>query len=632
MLLVGARGGAARGRRAELGDGADYVAADITDPDADERIVATCAEQMGGIDVLVNNAGTSFVAPARRADRRRLARAVRAPRPRARCGSCARPRRGWPRAAAGGSSTSPPVAGKRPSLTNAAYSVTQGRAALALARLRRRVGAPRRARQRRRRPGRWRRRCGPAPGGMADQIGRRARASSREEALQAQRDKVPLGRFAEPGEIADVIVFLCWRGPAPSPARPGRSTAAPSRPSSERSAHGAADWTSAAMPVSTAAVGKSYPPVTYAVGREKIREYARAVGETNPLHLDVEAARAAGLRRRRGAADVRGRLQRARRRPGAASTPRSASTSRAWSTAARSSAWGRPVVAGDEITTDRDGQGHLRARRRRASTSSSRSRPTRTARPSASGPGRTSCGGSERWPTAGERDPELKVTPDRYLTVRYAGASGDFNPIHIDEEFARRSGCPGGSCTACGRWPRSRGRRPRRAAARQLRRLWCSSAAWACPSRRSRSPAPCARCGDGTRGRRHRRRAGRQADHPQRRGRAAPSTDGSGRRALRYNPAMLTPAPGADPAQGRRGLPRDRPARGLEDARRRPRLDCGPVDGPQRAGACSRSRACSRTRTPRPAACRPTPATATTSTGCSPGARAGRAGARSSSR
>ncbi len=39
--------------------------------------------------------------------------------------------------------------------------------------------------------------------------------------------------------------------------------------------------------------------------------------------------------------------------------------------------------------------------------------------------------------------PELKVTPDRYLTVRYAGASGDFNPIHIDEEFARQVGLPG---------------------------------------------------------------------------------------------------------------------------------------------------------------------------------------------
>jgi acyl dehydratase len=38
---------------------------------------------------------------------------------------------------------------------------------------------------------------------------------------------------------------------------------------------------------------------------------------------------------------------------------------------------------------------------------------------------------------------ELSVTPDRYLTVRYAGASGDFNPIHIDEDFARSVGLPG---------------------------------------------------------------------------------------------------------------------------------------------------------------------------------------------
>jgi len=50
------------------------------------------------------------------------------------------------------------------------------------------------------------------------------------------------------------------------------------------------------MAISTAAIGKSYAPVTYAVGREKIREYARAVGETNPLHLDVEHAREQGYR------------------------------------------------------------------------------------------------------------------------------------------------------------------------------------------------------------------------------------------------------------------------------------------------------------------------------------------------
>ncbi len=43
----------------------------------------------------------------------------------------------------------------------------------------------------------------------------------------------------------------------------------------------------------------------------------------------------------------------------------------------------------------------------------------------------------------GTQIPELHVTPDKYLTVRYAGASGDFNPIHIDEEFAKAVGLPG---------------------------------------------------------------------------------------------------------------------------------------------------------------------------------------------
>ncbi len=39
--------------------------------------------------------------------------------------------------------------------------------------------------------------------------------------------------------------------------------------------------------------------------------------------------------------------------------------------------------------------------------------------------------------------PTLRITPDKYLTVRYAGASGDFNPIHIDEHFAKQVGLPG---------------------------------------------------------------------------------------------------------------------------------------------------------------------------------------------
>lgn len=43
----------------------------------------------------------------------------------------------------------------------------------------------------------------------------------------------------------------------------------------------------------------------------------------------------------------------------------------------------------------------------------------------------------------GDNIPELRVTPDRFLPHRYAGASGDFNPIHIDKEFATQVGLPG---------------------------------------------------------------------------------------------------------------------------------------------------------------------------------------------
>jgi acyl dehydratase len=42
----------------------------------------------------------------------------------------------------------------------------------------------------------------------------------------------------------------------------------------------------------------------------------------------------------------------------------------------------------------------------------------------------------------GDEVPELKTTPDKYLPHRYAGASGDFNPIHIDKEFATQVGLP----------------------------------------------------------------------------------------------------------------------------------------------------------------------------------------------
>ena len=50
----------------------------------------------------------------------------------------------------------------------------------------------------------------------------------------------------------------------------------------------------------------------------------------------------------------------------------------------------------------------------------------------------------------GDSLPELRVTPDSGLTKRYAEASGDMNPIHIDEDFAKKVGLPG--CILHGLW------------------------------------------------------------------------------------------------------------------------------------------------------------------------------------
>jgi 3-oxoacyl-[acyl-carrier protein] reductase len=185
--------------------GADYVAGDVTDPELDDRIVATCAEQMGGIDVLVNNAGTSF---ARSLDdlsdddwRGQWELHVMAPMRLMRAAA--------PRMAARGGGRIVNVcssAGKRPSLTNAAYSVTKA-AQLSLSRVFADSFASDGVLVNAVAPGPVSSPLWMGAGGLADQTGD-AKGLSRSEALEAQADKVPLGRFAEPGEIADVIVFL----------------------------------------------------------------------------------------------------------------------------------------------------------------------------------------------------------------------------------------------------------------------------------------------------------------------------------------------------------------------------------------------------------------------------------------
>jgi acyl dehydratase len=104
------------------------------------------------------------------------------------------------------------------------------------------------------------------------------------------------------------------------------------------------------MPVKTEAIGKTYEPVTYAVGREKVREYAAAVGETNPLHHDLEAARAAGH------ADLVAPPMFAVVYAGRAVGPAVFDPDVGINFAmmvhgAQEFVWGRPVVAGDEIIT-----------------------------------------------------------------------------------------------------------------------------------------------------------------------------------------------------------------------------------------------------------------------------------------
>ena len=188
------------------GCGGDYLAGDVTDPEVDERIVATCAEQMGGIDVLVNNAGTSY---ARALDeltdddwRGQYELNVLAPMRLMRAAA--------PRMAARGGGRIVNVcssAGKRPSLTNAAYSVTKA-AELSLSRVYADSYAADNVLVNAVTPGPVASRLWTAEGGLADQNAE-AKGISREEAIQAQVAKVPLGRFAEPEEIADVIVFLC---------------------------------------------------------------------------------------------------------------------------------------------------------------------------------------------------------------------------------------------------------------------------------------------------------------------------------------------------------------------------------------------------------------------------------------
>src|SRR5919204_1339348 len=176
---------------------------DITAADAAERV----AELAGGpVDILVNNAGTSFARDLleltdddwRGQWELNVMGALRLMRHFA-------PRmaeRGWGRIVTVASS-----AGKRPSLTNAAYSVTKA-AQLSLSRVFADAYADRGVLINAVTPGAVATELWTGEGGLGDQTAA-ARGISREEAIAAQAAKIPVGRLAEPEEIAAAIAFLC---------------------------------------------------------------------------------------------------------------------------------------------------------------------------------------------------------------------------------------------------------------------------------------------------------------------------------------------------------------------------------------------------------------------------------------
>ncbi|MBS1870660.1 MAG: SDR family oxidoreductase [Actinobacteria bacterium] len=188
-------------------EGAAAFAADVMQPDAGERIVAACLERFGGLDVLVNNAGTSSVTPLGELTEEdwelQWQLNVRGPERLMRAAA--------PRMAAQGGGRIVNVtssSGKRPSLRNAAYSVTKA-AQLSLSRAYADAWAAQGVLVNAVAPGLTASELWQGAGGLADQEVAAGGAPDREAAMAAVAGRVPLGRFAEPEEIASVIVFLC---------------------------------------------------------------------------------------------------------------------------------------------------------------------------------------------------------------------------------------------------------------------------------------------------------------------------------------------------------------------------------------------------------------------------------------
>ncbi len=205
VLLVARGEETLRAAAAELG--AAWLAADLRDPEAGERIVETCVQRLGAVDVLVNNAGVAEVKDLDElsdADWQRdwelhvlaAMRLMRAACPRMAAA-------GWGRVVNVTSSS-----GKRPSSTLAmSYSVTKA-AQLALSRAFADRYAADGVRVNAIAPGMALSEGWTAPGGLADQLAAR-RGATRDEILRAQGERLPIGRALEADEVARIAVVLC---------------------------------------------------------------------------------------------------------------------------------------------------------------------------------------------------------------------------------------------------------------------------------------------------------------------------------------------------------------------------------------------------------------------------------------
>jgi acyl dehydratase len=228
------------------------------------------------------------------------------------------------------------------------------------------------------------------------------------------------------------------------------------------------------MPLNQSLVGKEYPPIRYEVGREKLREFAVALGETDPVYHDEQAARAAGhpdlpavptfpvvLSFRAGAMVsgdpelgldysrvVHGEQAFTYRRPVRAGD-RLLATSRAAAIETKGrhelltiatrigTEDGEPVCEATSLLISR-GTGVEGARSGAAPATGQGSDDIANSQAMANGPRRSVAGVA-----VGDGIGELREPIERLDLIRYAGASGDFNIIHWSDEAATAVGLPG---------------------------------------------------------------------------------------------------------------------------------------------------------------------------------------------